>query len=63
MDGQAMKDQHVACIHVATYPTVSRDRIDWNLRDMQMFALMALNSKTMGAFQNSQRAYIDRAVV
>jgi hypothetical protein len=58
-----MKDQHIACVHAAAYPPVSYGCLDWNLRDMQIFSLMALNAETMRALQNPQRTYIYRTVM
>src|ERR1700721_3662310 len=60
---QTVKDQYVARIYLATNPLTSCHSLKRNLRDMQIFSLVALNPKAMRAFQNLQRPHLDPTVV
>ncbi len=63
MHGQAVKDEHIACVDLAANPIASDIRSCRNLRDMKILILVMYIAETMRAFHNSQRAHISRAIV
>ncbi len=63
MDGEAVKDEDIAGVDVASAPLFFVNRIDGDFGHVEVFALMLLNSTQMGTFYDAKWADVNRTVV
>lgn len=63
MYGQAVKDEHVACVDSPSDPLTTNHSAFRNLRNLKILIFVAQKSEAMRAFQNLQGSYFNRAIM